>query len=49
VVGAYPRGQQNYDLCRDRTPEAELRIVKVAMPESDPVRGTNGPLLTLWI
>jgi uncharacterized protein YjlB len=49
VVGAYPRGQQNYDLCRDRTPEAELRIVKVAMPESDPVRGPNGPLPTLWI
>lgn len=49
VVGAYPRGQQSYDLCRDRTPEAEIRITKVAMPESDPVRGQHGPLLTLWV
>jgi uncharacterized protein YjlB len=49
VIGAYPRGQQSYDLCRDRTPEAEIRITKVAMPDSDPVRGQRGPLLTLWV
>jgi uncharacterized protein YjlB len=48
VVGAYPPGQQNYDICRDRSPEAELRISKVAMPQTDPVRGKDGPLLTLW-
>lgn len=49
VVGAYPRGQSSYDLCRDRTPEAELRITKVEMPKSDPVRGAKGPLLSLWV
>jgi uncharacterized protein YjlB len=49
VIGAYPRGQSSYDLCRDRTPEAELRITKVEMPETDPVRGAKGPLLTLWV
>ena len=26
VIGAYPPGQQHYDICRDRSPEAELRI-----------------------
>lgn len=48
VVGAYPRGQESYDLCRSRSPEAELRIAKVAMPLSDPLRGQFGPLLKLW-
>lgn len=48
VVGAYPRGQESYDLCRSRSPEAELRIVKLARPESDPVQGTGGALLRLW-
>jgi uncharacterized protein YjlB len=48
VVGAYPRGQDSYDLCRDRSPEAELRITKVKLPETDPVRGPGGPLLSLW-
>lgn len=48
VSGAYPPGQENYDLCRSRTPEAELRITKVAMPQTDPVHGKDGPLLRLW-
>jgi len=48
VSGAYPLGQERYDLCRSRTPEAELRISKVPMPASDPVRGKDGPLLSLW-
>ena len=48
VVGAYPPGQQHYDICRDRSPEAELRISKVALPATDPVRGKDGPLLRLW-
>lgn len=48
VVGAYPRGQDHYDLCRTRSPEAELRIAKVKLPESDPVHGPGGPILTFW-
>jgi len=48
VIGAYPPGQEHYDICRDRTPEAELRISKVRLPESDPIGGAEGPLLRLW-
>jgi uncharacterized protein YjlB len=48
VVGAYPPGQEHYDICRDRSPEAELRITKLALPQSDPVRGADGPLIRLW-
>lgn len=48
VSGAYPAGQEHYDLCRSRTPEAELWISKVPLPTSDPVRGRDGPLLRLW-
>lgn len=48
VVGAYPRGQEKYDLLRSRSPEAEWRIAKVAKPETDPVYGVGGPLLKLW-
>ena len=48
VIGAYPPGQEHYDICRTRSPEAELRIDKVKLPESDPVRGKDGPLMKLW-
>lgn len=48
VVGAYPPGQERYDICRDRSPEAELRISKMAVPASDPVLGEDGALLRLW-
>ena len=48
VSGAYPPGQERYDLCRSSTPEAELRISKVPVPASDPVHGMDGPLLRLW-
>jgi uncharacterized protein YjlB len=51
VVGAYPRGQENYDLKRanaaDRA-QALDEIVHVGLPEADPVRGHDGPLLRLW-
>ena len=49
VIGAYPRGQESYDLCRDRSPEAELRISKVMVPDSDPVSGEAGVLRQLWL
>ena len=48
VIGAYPKGQDRYDLCRTRSPEAELRISKVKLPDTDPVFGASGRLLTLW-
>ena len=48
VIGAYPAGQQHYDICRGRSPEAELRIRKTKLPETEPVLGKQGPLLELW-
>jgi uncharacterized protein YjlB len=48
VIGAYPRGQEDYDLCRERGPEEEARIAEVKLPETDPVHGAGGPLLSLW-
>ena len=48
MIGAYPPGQEHYDICRLRSPETELRISKLARPKSDPVRGDDGPLLQLW-
>ncbi|HVY49998.1 MAG TPA: cupin domain-containing protein [Devosia sp.] len=49
VVGAYPPGQERYDICRERSPEAELRIRRVRLPLTDPVRGPDGPLVRLWV
>jgi uncharacterized protein YjlB len=51
VVGAYPVGQQHPDLRKasvsnmDRHSEA---IVRVALPDLDPVYGADGPLFTHW-
>ncbi|CAA9456915.1 MAG: Cupin domain-containing protein [uncultured Rubrobacteraceae bacterium] len=51
VVGAYPRGQENYDL---RTGEEGERpgvlenIRGVPLPETDPLTGEEGPLLRRW-
>ena len=52
VVGAYPHGQENYDL---RTGEPGERpgvleyLRNVPVPESDPLLGEEGPLLRHWI
>ncbi|MEQ8785531.1 MAG: cupin domain-containing protein [Pirellulaceae bacterium] len=51
VVGAYPAGQENYDLMRGETEErqaAEQRIAATPLPEADPVYGTDGPLCEHW-
>jgi uncharacterized protein YjlB len=51
VVGAYPRGQESYDL---RTGEEGERlrflenIRNVPLPEADPLFGSGGPLLDRW-
>jgi len=51
VVGAYPRGQENYDMCRGKREErlhADRNIVSVPTPESDPLYGRDGPLTEHW-
>jgi uncharacterized protein YjlB len=51
VVGAYPPGQEDYDLRRGDPSELEealATIARVAAPESDPVHGGSGALLEAW-
>ena len=51
VVGAYPRGQENYDLRtgeEGERPEVLENIRNVPMPEADPLFGGEGPLLRRW-
>jgi uncharacterized protein YjlB len=49
VVGAYP-ADGTYDECTDTRERAEAakRIAKTRRPDSDPVFGRSGPLMTLW-
>lgn len=51
VIGAYPIGQEDWDLKRD-TPadydQAQKEISQVARPLSDPVTGQTSPLLDYW-
>lgn len=50
VVGAYPP-EGRLDLCRGSRAEharALKSIPRVPVPESDPVFGADGPLVTLW-
>ena len=51
VVGAYPEGQENYDLRtgeEGERPEVLENIRGVPLPETDPLFGTEGPLLGRW-
>jgi len=51
IVGAYPRGQHNYDLRRGlpgERPRVDERIARVPLPDSDPVYGAAGPLVREW-
>ncbi|WP_323073677.1 cupin (plasmid) [Mycetohabitans endofungorum] len=48
VVGAYPAGQQ-WDICRGPLSDAAAQAMRsLAVPDSDPLGGTNGPLTRLW-
>ena len=51
VIGAYPPGQEDYDVRRGHAsdrPQALKNIARVALPASDPVYGEGGPLFGLW-
>ena len=51
VVGAYPHGQEDYDIQRPDSAahqRALERIAKVPQPEQDPVSGLHGALKTRW-
>lgn len=51
VVGCYPKGSPAWDLNRGNAgerPKVDENIADVPLPESDPVRGRDGPLLQLW-
>src|SRR5829696_2300773 len=39
VVGAYPEGQEDYDLLREADDAVRERIAQVAAPDADPVGG----------
>ncbi|WP_449432698.1 cupin domain-containing protein [Pseudomonas putida] len=52
VVGAYPRGQEDYDIQRPDSgahQQALARIAQVPGPEEDPVTGVRGALMAQWI
>ena len=51
VVGAYPAGQEDYDMNtgkRGERPRTDQNIARVALPESDPIFGEQGPLADYW-
>lgn len=51
VIGAYPRGQEHYDLRtgeEGERPEVLENISNVALPEKDPLFSGDGPLLKHW-
>ncbi len=53
IVGAYPAGQESWDLKRADNPAdyaiAKDEIKNVARPEKDPVTGNVSPLLHHWV
>lgn len=50
VIGAYPPGQENYDICRSLhdCPGTLERITSTPLPETDPFYGADGPLIQSW-
>ena len=51
VIGAYPPGSK-YDLMRSGESDKaaiRARIAKVAKPDTDPVSGAAGAMLSLWV
>jgi hypothetical protein len=51
VIGAYPRGQESYDLRtgeEGERPEVLDNIRNASLPNTDPLFGEEGPLLRYW-
>lgn len=51
IVGAYPRGQESYDIKTgepDERPEALENIRGTRLPQADPLFGEEGPLTRRW-
>jgi uncharacterized protein YjlB len=51
VVGAYPQGQEDYDIQRPEVAahqQALARIARVPHPEQDPISEAHGALMRLW-
>ncbi|MEM8975123.1 MAG: cupin [Pseudomonadota bacterium] len=51
IVGAYPAGQEDWDLKRDQPDDYQLalnQIPNVPLPLTDPFTGTRDPLLDHW-
>mgnify|MGYP001823406831 FL=1 len=52
IVGAYPEGQEDWDLKRSDNPadyqRAKDEIARVGLPARDPVTGEWAPLCELW-
>ena len=49
VIGAYPPGQRDVDLCRSAPSALMLaRLARLPFPAMDPVGGAVGPLQFLW-
>lgn len=51
VVGAYPQGQEDYDIQRPGSSnhaDSRARIARVPLPQADPLGGMEGPLMTAW-
>ena len=51
IVGAYPAGQEDWDLKRNEPQDHKLalrQIPEVALPTTDPVTGNQFPLFNYW-
>ncbi|MBV9463879.1 MAG: hypothetical protein JO317_06585 [Verrucomicrobiae bacterium] len=51
IIGAYPRGQHKYDVRRgipEERPHTDKSILRVPLPQNDPVYGAAGPMHKEW-
>ncbi len=51
VIGAYPEGQESYDMNYGKEgerPETDRNIEQVPLPQADPLFGEEGPLMKEW-
>ena len=51
VIGAYPPGQEAFDLRRADPAELDevtANVAAVPLPATDPIAGADGPLVALW-